>query len=221
MTGATRRAAQAAAEAPAAPQLRDRKEIPDRFKWNLTHIFPDWDSWKAAYDELEKQIAAFGAMQGTLGQGPAGRLDGRLSTDDMPAGTVSLFARLVGLDGAATGWARTTLVVKARAAPPKLPVVAPSSAGMDETRLAFVDKAVEEEIAVVGALAVDLLGLIERETSPRFFLSVGRGIGNECPGSVDTAGHASGTFTISHISWDQNGKHYDCAGKPVSWTATR
>src|SRR5712692_2055095 len=54
---------------PAALQLRDRQEIPDRFKWNLTHIFRDWDAWKAAYDELEKKIAVFAAMQGTLGQG--------------------------------------------------------------------------------------------------------------------------------------------------------
>ena len=45
------------AEAPAALQLRDRHEIPDRFKWNLGHIFRDWDAWKTAYDELERKIA--------------------------------------------------------------------------------------------------------------------------------------------------------------------
>src|SRR5205807_318513 len=57
------------AEAPAAPRLRDRQEIPERFKWNLTHIFPDWEAWKAAYGELEKKIVAFAGMQGTLAQG--------------------------------------------------------------------------------------------------------------------------------------------------------
>ena len=57
------------AEPSAAQQLRDRKDIPDRFKWNLTHIFPDWEAWQAAYDGLEKKIAAFGARQGSLGQG--------------------------------------------------------------------------------------------------------------------------------------------------------
>jgi oligoendopeptidase F len=50
----------------AAPPLRDRQAIPDRFKWNLSHIFPSWEAWKAAFDELESQIAAYGALQGTL-----------------------------------------------------------------------------------------------------------------------------------------------------------
>ena len=54
----------------ASPQLRDRADIPERFKWNLAHIFPDWDAWKAAYDELETKVQAFAAMRGTLAQGP-------------------------------------------------------------------------------------------------------------------------------------------------------
>src|SRR6185503_12829988 len=58
------------AEAPAAPPLRDRHTIPDRFKWNLTHIFPDVDAWRRAYDELDTKISAYGALQGTLAQGP-------------------------------------------------------------------------------------------------------------------------------------------------------
>ena len=58
-----------ATEAPAAPPLRDRDSIPDRFKWNLKNIFADWDAWQAAYDELDRKIAAFAALQGTLGRG--------------------------------------------------------------------------------------------------------------------------------------------------------
>ena len=38
-------------------------------------------------------------------------------------------------------------------------------------------------------------------------------------GGLTTTGAASGTFVISHISWDQNGTHYDCTGSQVSWTA--
>ncbi|HVH27375.1 MAG TPA: oligoendopeptidase F [Vicinamibacterales bacterium] len=57
------------AEAPAAPPLRDRKEIPDRFKWNLSHIFSDWEAWKVAYDELDARITAYAALQGTLARG--------------------------------------------------------------------------------------------------------------------------------------------------------
>src|SRR5688572_20289271 len=56
-------------EAPAAPPLRDRDQIPDRFKWNLKNIFSDWDAWHAAYDHLDQSIAAFAGLQGTLAKG--------------------------------------------------------------------------------------------------------------------------------------------------------
>jgi oligoendopeptidase F len=59
----------APAEATAAPPLRERGEIPDKFKWNLAHIFPDAAAWQAAYEELETRIGAFAALQGTLATG--------------------------------------------------------------------------------------------------------------------------------------------------------
>ena len=59
----------ATAEATQSPQLKDRSEIPDRFKWDLTHIFSDWSAWQFAYDELETKIAAYAALQGTLARG--------------------------------------------------------------------------------------------------------------------------------------------------------
>src|SRR5205085_1363243 len=40
-------------------------------------------------------------------------------------------------------------------------------------------------------------------------------------GVLDGTGGASGTFTISHLTWDQDGKHYDCLGSQVAWTARR
>jgi oligoendopeptidase F len=58
------------AEAPAAPSQRTRDQIEDRFKWNLSHIFPDWDAWQRGYDELDKKIAQYASLQGTLKQGP-------------------------------------------------------------------------------------------------------------------------------------------------------
>jgi oligoendopeptidase F len=59
----------ATAQDPTATELRDRQRIPDRFKWDLTHIFPDWTAWQIAYDELESKIAQFAALQGTLAGG--------------------------------------------------------------------------------------------------------------------------------------------------------
>jgi len=59
----------ARAEAPAAPPLRERQDIPERFKWNLKSIFPDWTAWQSAYEQLDRGIAAFAGLQGTLEQG--------------------------------------------------------------------------------------------------------------------------------------------------------
>ena len=46
-------------------------------------------------------------------------------------------------------------------------------------------------------------------------------VSDSISGQLDSAGGATGTFTLSRISWDQAGKHYDCTGKAVSWTARR
>ncbi|MBI3492776.1 MAG: oligoendopeptidase F family protein, partial [Acidobacteria bacterium] len=73
----------ASAEATAAPQLRDRADIPDRFKWNLSHIFPDWSAWQAAYAELETKIGEYAALQGTLARGAADLLTAMKLSDDI------------------------------------------------------------------------------------------------------------------------------------------
>lgn len=48
---------------------RDRAAIDTRYKWDLTHIFPDWAAWEAAYAELDRRIDAFAALRGTLASG--------------------------------------------------------------------------------------------------------------------------------------------------------
>ncbi|MBI4486852.1 MAG: oligoendopeptidase F, partial [Acidobacteria bacterium] len=60
----------APADLTAAPGLRDRADIADRYKWNLTHIFPDWDAWKTAFDDLDAKIDAYAALQSSLAKGP-------------------------------------------------------------------------------------------------------------------------------------------------------
>ena len=57
------------AEASAAPELRERSQIDDRYKWNLTDIFADAGEWQRAYDELDQKIDEYAAMQGTLAAG--------------------------------------------------------------------------------------------------------------------------------------------------------
>ena len=55
---------------PAQTRTRRREEIPERFKWNLTDIFPGWEQWEAAYRTLERGIERYAAFKGTLARGP-------------------------------------------------------------------------------------------------------------------------------------------------------
>jgi oligoendopeptidase F len=68
-------------EVAASPTLRDREDIPARYKWNLTHIFSDWKAWETACRELDANIDRFAALQGTLAGG-SGRLLAALALRD-------------------------------------------------------------------------------------------------------------------------------------------
>jgi oligoendopeptidase F len=72
----------AAAEPPGV-RSRLRHEIPDRFKWNLADIFPDWESWDTAYKQLEADIATYAALKGTLASGPGRLLDAFRLSEEM------------------------------------------------------------------------------------------------------------------------------------------
>ncbi len=57
------------------PQTRQRSEIPAGFRWDVSHIYADWDAWQQGFAALGTQIDAFAARKGTLGAGPASLLD--------------------------------------------------------------------------------------------------------------------------------------------------
>src|SRR5262245_56690063 len=71
-----------AATAPAST-LRERSDIPARFKWNLKHIFEDWPAWQGAYDTLDRKIAEYAALQGTLARGADELLRAMRLSDDI------------------------------------------------------------------------------------------------------------------------------------------
>src|SRR5206468_3266248 len=73
----------APAEATAASLFRNRHDIPDRFKWNLSHIYADWSAWQAAYEELERTIGAYAALQGTIAEGTDRLLAAMKLSDDI------------------------------------------------------------------------------------------------------------------------------------------
>jgi len=69
---------------PEPPQVgtRRREDVPERFKWNLSDIFPDWNAWDDGYKQLEAGIARYAALKGTLAGGPDALLNAfRLSEE--------------------------------------------------------------------------------------------------------------------------------------------
>jgi oligoendopeptidase F len=74
---------------PASPETlasatpRPRTDIEDRYKWNLTHIFPNWDVWEDAYADLDRKIARFATLQGTLPSGADALLAALALRDDI------------------------------------------------------------------------------------------------------------------------------------------
>jgi len=56
---------------PEPPQVgtRRREDVPERFKWNLSDIFPDWNEWEAGYKRLESGIDRYASLKGTLAEG--------------------------------------------------------------------------------------------------------------------------------------------------------
>jgi oligoendopeptidase F len=58
--------------ASSAPPHRSRRrdELADRYKWNLTDIFPGWEAWEAGFTRLDAGIDQYAALKGTLAAGP-------------------------------------------------------------------------------------------------------------------------------------------------------
>ncbi|MFO7607892.1 MAG: oligoendopeptidase F [Candidatus Krumholzibacteriia bacterium] len=59
-------AAPASPDAAAGGAPVERSQIPDRFKWRLDRIFPDWAAWDACYAEVEAALPGLAALQGSL-----------------------------------------------------------------------------------------------------------------------------------------------------------
>src|SRR5687768_574620 len=52
---------------PTAAQQRDRASIPEKYKWDLTAIYPSNAAWRAAKEKLEADLPGIRQFRGTLG----------------------------------------------------------------------------------------------------------------------------------------------------------
>ena len=57
-----------------AETIRKRADIEDRYKWDLTHIYPSDRAWKKAYDKAMKDIARIAAFDGRVAEDPKGAI---------------------------------------------------------------------------------------------------------------------------------------------------
>ncbi|MCP4293852.1 MAG: oligoendopeptidase F [bacterium] len=54
----------------AVPDTLERDKIDDKYKWDLTDIYKNWDDWEKDLERLEVLMAEFPLLQGTLADGP-------------------------------------------------------------------------------------------------------------------------------------------------------
>jgi oligoendopeptidase F len=57
-----------------AENIRKREEIEERYKWDLTHIYPSDEAWKEAYDRAAENIARISAYDGRVAEDPKGAI---------------------------------------------------------------------------------------------------------------------------------------------------
>lgn len=69
--------------AAAKPETRVRAEIPAKYRWDFTAIYPNWEAWEAGMKEVEGKMDAFAALKGSLANGPAAVLKAHLAFDEI------------------------------------------------------------------------------------------------------------------------------------------
>ena len=62
---------------------RNRAEIPAKYKWDFSAIYPNWEAWEASAKDMEAKMDAFSAMKGTLASGPAAVLKAYQAYDEI------------------------------------------------------------------------------------------------------------------------------------------
>ena len=65
------------------PVTRNRHDIDDQFKWNLSNIYEGWEAWDVAYKTLTEKINCYQKLKGTLSNGPESLLEALRYNDEL------------------------------------------------------------------------------------------------------------------------------------------
>ena len=49
-------------------RIPERKDIPEKHKWDLLHLFSSEDHWNSLFEEIEKEIGRYGSFKGRLSE---------------------------------------------------------------------------------------------------------------------------------------------------------
>jgi len=69
----------------------ERDSIPDKYKWNLSDIYADWESWEQDLNTLKEKMDEFVQLKGTLSTSPDQLLRALESVDDLSIMTERLY----------------------------------------------------------------------------------------------------------------------------------
>jgi len=65
------------------PETRDRAEIPGRYTWDLSQIYPDWDMWESDLNRLKGLMDSYQELKGTLAEGAQRILEASQLSDEL------------------------------------------------------------------------------------------------------------------------------------------
>ncbi|MCK5378326.1 MAG: oligoendopeptidase F, partial [Acidobacteria bacterium] len=65
------------------PSTRDRSAIPERFTWDLTHLYRSWEAWEEDLDRAEELMERYRGFEGTLADGPDRILEASRLSDEL------------------------------------------------------------------------------------------------------------------------------------------
>jgi oligoendopeptidase F len=65
------------------PETRDRSQIPERYTWDLCHIYGDWEEWERELFRLKELMDSYQKLKGTLAEGPQRILEASLLSDEL------------------------------------------------------------------------------------------------------------------------------------------
>jgi oligoendopeptidase F len=65
------------------PTTLNRDSIPDKYKWDLSHIYQDWEAWEVGLNRMIELMDEYAALEGTLKNGPEAVLHASKLSDEL------------------------------------------------------------------------------------------------------------------------------------------